>query len=766
MSLYLRRWPQAGHARAFAPRLSLSVITSLIAYSSASFAQDAAPSSAAQQQSVPLPTVVVGPSPAKPKTKKAKKVMAPTVGSAPSGLAVAAPATSTVRDASADTEGTNSYAAGAVTVAGKEPMSLREVPQSVSVITRQQMNDQNMNTVWDALTFAPGVTVVANDPSQGQYHARGYALGVMNDGMPAYNGLSGYQQFDLAIYDRVEVLRGPAGLFMGSGNPSGVVNMVKKRPRSEAGVAWSTSYGSWNNKWAELDVTTPLNESKTLRFRGVLAGRDREFFYDDADEGKGLGYGIVEYDLTPRTLLTVAAVQQKYSGSSWMGNPAYTNGSFLNVPRSTNVYPDWAVLEWDTREYSASIEHRFANDWLFKASVSRRDQAFHFNDAYPTTGVDPATMTATYAQRDAYYDYQRDAFDIYLNAPIHAFGLKHNLLVGYNYDGFSSENVRGTGPNITNVPILDPNSVLPHPNIPLTLGGISITEQSGFYGQARIKLAEPLTVIGGARLTDFNSKSRNKEPAVPTAWAQGAQAEDEFTPYGAVILDITREVSLYGSYADIFIPQTQMVWPSGTLPPRIGAQYEAGIKGEFFNKTVQTSLAYFDIKDTGRAYSDTAHPGYYIALGEVASKGIDAEISGRVLPGLDVMAGYTYLKTEFLKDASNQGLAISGWYPEHTFKLWAKYDFQEGPLDRWSIGAGVIALSDTANSITAPQRIQPAYAVVNTLVGYEFDDNVLATFSVNNIFDEAYYVRLGGLNTYNTYGEPRNYMLTVRKSFD
>lgn len=695
-----------------------------------------------------------------------KKQASPPQQPATAATAGDEPAAIETRDTRAETDGTASYTSEAVTVAGKEPIARRQIPNSVSVITRQQMNDQNMNTVWDALTFAPGVTVVSNDQSQGQFHARGFALNVMNDGMPSYNGLSGYQQLDLAIYDRVEVLRGPAGLFMGSGNPAGVVNLVKKRPRKEAGVGWATSLGSWDNKTAELDVTTPLNENKTLRARGVLAGRDKEFFYDRADEEKWLGYGIIEYDLTPRTLLTAAAVTQQYDGSTWSGNPAYADGRFLDVPRSTNVYPDWARYVWDTQDYSASLEHRFGNKWRFKVAVSRRNQEFHFNDTYPTTGVNPATMTATYAQRDAIYDYQRDGVDTYLSGPVHLFGLTHNLLVGYNYESFSTEYVRGTGPSVANVPILNPNAALPHIAIPFTLGGESQTEQSGFYAQARIKLAEPLTVVLGGRLSDFNAKSRSAEPSVPTPWAQGAKADNEFTPYGGVILDLTPEISVYGSYADIFIPQTAQTWPSGTLPPRVGEQYEVGIKGEFFGGRLHTALAYFDIRDTNRSYSDADHPGFFVALGEVQSRGIDAEVSGEVLPGLSIMGGYTYLTTEFLKDRNNQGLPVSGWYPEHMVKLWTHYRFQHPALERWSVGAGVVAQSETANAIRNPQRVQSAYAVVNALVGYRFDDDVEATLSVNNVFDEEYYTRLGGLNTYNTFGEPRNVMLALRKSLN
>jgi outer-membrane receptor for ferric coprogen and ferric-rhodotorulic acid len=679
-----------------------------------------------------------------------------------------------VRDTRADTDGKKSYTSEAITTVSKEPRTRREVPHTVSVITRQQMNDQNMNTVWETLAFAPGVTLVSNNPDQGQYHARGYALGVMYDGVPSYNALSGYQQLDMAIYDRVEVLRGPAGLFMGSGNPSGVVNMVRKRPHSEPGVAWSTSYGSWNNKHAELDVTTPLNESKTLRVRGVIAGTGKDYFFDDADETRILGYGVLEYDLTPNTLVTASVTSQRYDGPSYSGLPAYTDGRFLDVPRSTNVYPSWTFLKWDTKEYATSVEHHFANEWRAKVSTRLLDQTFHFNDAYPTTGVNPATMTANYAERDAIYDYQRLGVDAYIDGPFHLFGQKHNLLLGYNYDRFTTDYVRSANITVKDVPILNPDSVLPRPSIPFTTGGESINEQSGFYGQARFKLLDPLTAVVGGRITDFDSKSRNRAPSPETPWAQGAHAEGEVTPYGALLLDLNKNFTLYGSYADIFMPQTVLKYTGETLDPRVGGQYEVGLKGEFFDKRLQTSLAVFDIRDKNRSYFDVEHStpsqSYFLQLGEAESKGVDAEISGQLFPGLDIMAGYTFLHTEILKDKSktgtSEGLPISTWYPEHTVKAWAKYQFQSEELKPWCIGLGVIAMSSAKSGSSAPYREQEPYAVVNAQIGYQFDKNLSATFSVNNIFDEAYYTRLGGLNTYNTYGEPRNFMLTLRKTFD
>lgn len=674
-----------------------------------------------------------------------------------------------IRNTSADTGATKSYSGNAVTIGGKEPLSRREVPQTVSVITRQQMNDQNIHTAMEALIVAPGVTFVSNGPDQGQYFSRGAALNVAYDGVPVYNSLSGYQQFDTAMYDRIEVLRGPAGLFVGSGDPSGVVNYVHKRPGYEPAVGWSTSYGSWNNKYGELDLSTPLNESKTLRFRGVLAGGDKEFFWDRDNESRGLGYGILEYDLTPSTLITASVANQFYTGPVYSGLPAYADGHFMDVPRSTNIYPDWGFMKWNTTEYMASAEQKLSGDWRAKVTARLQEQGQSFNQIFPMYGVDPAAMTADYRGFGGDWNYERTSLDAYITGPFHLFGQKHNLLLGYNYDEFDTTYAKSGNYYVKGVSIFNPNASLPPFEMTRVTGGETLTAQSGFYGQARIKLLNPLTVVAGGRVSDYWSKSRDLPPSKPTPWLDGSKADSQITPYGAVLLDLTKNLTLYGSYSDIFIPQSQLKWSGGMLDPRIGAQYEVGLKGEYFNKKVQTSLALFEIDDTNRSFNDPDHPGFYLQLGQAVSKGVDAEITGRVYDGLDLVAAYTYLDTELVKAARGQGGPISYWYPKHTIKAWAKYQFQTEELKRWSVGLGMVAMGDARSNSTDPgarYRTQPFYAVFNAQVGYQIEKDLSLTLSVNNIFDKHYYTRLGGLNTYNTPGEPRNFMLTLRKSMN
>lgn len=662
--------------------------------------------------------------------------------------------------------GAGAYLADDVSV-GKLPASQREIPQSVSVITRQRIEDQNLVTIGDALNQAVGVTVISNDTTQSQYRARGYSLGVMNDGVPAYNALSGYQQFDLAIFERVEVLRGPAGVFQGSGEPGGVVNLVRKRAQREFVASAQLSAGSWDNYGAQADVTGPLNADGSVRARAVVSAVDRDYFYERTHTRKLLGYGTLDWDIAPATTLSLAAtIQDDETDVPYMGLPAWTSGGLIDAPRSTNPYPDWNRYEWDTRDYLAELNHRFDSGWNAMVRLSRRDQDFYFRDGFPSTGVDPDTGTLNYSRRVRDFNYERDAVDLFLSGPFRLFGREHQALIGYNYDSLLSAFDGINAPGVTGVPF-GRHDLVPDFDLAHTLGSETETRQSGFYGQLRLRVAEPFTVVAGARVSDFRMRSRNVSPATPTAWTTNANKTDgEVTPYAAAVFDVSERISLYASYSDIFVPQSQDRSGGGTLDPRVGRQYEIGSKGEFFDGRLTASIALFDLRDENRAFQDPDNPGFFFNAGEVESKGWEAEVAGSPAPGWDIQAGYTRLETEYLRDRNNEGLPFSTWEPRHTFKLWSVRRFGNGLLEGLSVGLGVNAVSSsTAGTGTSAVRRQGGYAITNALLSYRIDEHFTLALNLNNLFDRTYYTRLGGLNTYNTYGEPFNFALMLRARY-
>ena len=664
-------------------------------------------------------------------------------------------------------KGNTSYVSKA-SVGGKEERSLKEIPGSVSVITQERIKEQNLVTVADALIQTPGITVIANDTTQSQYWSRGYSLGLMNDGIPTYGALSGYQQIDLAILERVEVLRGPSGLFQGSSDLGGSVNLVRKRGQDTTALESSVTLGSWNQYRAVADVTGPLNEDKTVRGRAVVVAQNRHYFYDRTHNEKYVAYGDLDWDITPSDTVSLALTYQNdITQSPYSGLPASAvTGALLNVSRSTNPYPDWTHYHWDTKDVIAEYEHRFNSDWKLRARLISRDQGFYFKDSYPTDGVS-ATGTLPYARRAYDYEYHRDAADLFVAGKFALLGRTHELIAGYNFDRYTYDYEGVKASAVNGVPFGSPNLV---PNFfsAYNLAGDSSTEQTGFYTQLRLSLADPLTAVVGGRLSDYYAKSRSGTPATVAAtfWKSGAKTNDEFTPNGALVYDVSKNISAYLGYAEIFVPTSSLKANGQPLDPRRGEQYELGSKGEFFDGKLIASLAVFRLNDVNRAYADAANPGFYLNRGKVESKGWEAEVSGSPARGWNLQAGYTRLDTIYAVDKNNQGLNWDTWEPRHTFKFWGTHDFSEGKLTGLSVGLGSNIVSGSmANNGTASIRRQGGYAVWNAYASYPIAHNLSLQFNANNLFDRTYYTRLGGTNTYNTYGDPRNFSLTLRAKF-
>lgn len=656
------------------------------------------------------------------------------------------------------------YAPSSATVGGKTATPLRDIPNSVSVITRERMDDQNMSDVSDAMKWTTGVDTRPNDGTQSQYYSRGYAMNVLYDGMPAYNAMSGYQQFDLAMYERIEVMRGPAGVFQGSGDFGGSVNMVRKHAKEQFAVEGTASVGSWNTYRGTADVTGPLNESKTLRGRLVVANTEKDYFYDHAHDKKWMAYAILDYLPNPDWAFSWSATLQEERGTPFYGLPVYSNLAPINFSRSANPMAPWSNMAWQTHEEQVQGERKFGNGWSVKITGSWREQTLGWKDGYPGS-VNATNDTATYTLRDRFYRYERVAGDAFVTGPFSLLGREHTVLLGANIESFDSAGTYETAKTVAGVNIFNlPSTVTTDINLPHTRGSISKTVQYGEYGKLNFRILDPLLLVVGGRVSTFDNKSRSMSSnAWANSWSQGGKAVNQFTPYGGAVLDVTKQTSLYASYADIFAPQTSPLAAGGVVPPRTGWQAEAGVKNEYLNGALRSTVAAFLMRDVNRAVSDPNNTGYYLAAGEVESKGWEAELTGNPIPELKMTAGYTYLTTQYITDPSNKGNTFSTWEPRHSLKAWGVYSFPEGTgaLEGFSLGSGIIAKSKTWG--TSHNLVQKPYTVVDGQIGYKVSDNLSASLTVSNIFDTVYWSKILS-TTNNFYGEPRSVTFAIKAS--
>lgn len=683
------------------------------------------------------------------------------------------------------TERTNSYTSPAVTI-GKSAQSLREIPQSVSVLTRQRMDDQGMTLIETALDQITGIQLdTTTGIGSANLYSRGFLVNSYQyDGVPQTFLGTSYTGFDLAVMDRIEVIRGASGLLQGTGNASATVNLVRKKPTRDLAIAGSLSAGSWDARRGELDVGGPLNESGTVRGRFVTALEDTDSFVDYVGSEKSVLYGVLEADLGERTTATLGAYQQRVNATpSIFGLPRYSDGSSLGLDRSTNLTPAWNWWSQDIQEVFANLTHKLGNEWQFNASAlySTQTQDFKRSVTRGTAanfGVIPGSTVANiYTGIRWNSESDRSNFDFNFNGPATLFGRKHELLVGANSlrsDLTSKQSAIFPAVLIPDLFNFDPGSVPEPADGPYISSTITEIEQQGVYASGRFSVADPLKLIAGVRLSWYETRSDtvNLLTGVTTRGRE-VSYDGEVTLHGGVIYDIDRSYSLYASYADIFTPQTTQFTRDGDmLDPLVGANYETGIKGEFLDGDVNASLALFRIDQKNRALEDPSRPcagvpnaGWcYVAAGKVRSQGVELEVSGRVTARVNLFAGYTYNETEYLEDNTNAGQPFRTQTPRHLFKLWTQYRLPFD-ADRWSLGGGVNAQSGYYATGGGVRSEQEAYAIFKLSASYQFDPKASLHLVVNNVFDKTYYSGIRGVDFGNVYGDPRNFMLTLRMRY-
>lgn len=654
-----------------------------------------------------------------------------------------------------------------VTTIGKLPLKLKETPQSVSVIDHERLEQQNLFSLDEVMQQATGVTVQPFQLLTTAYYVRGFKVDSFElDGVPALLGNLASSPQDMAVYERVEILRGSNGLLHGSGNPAATVNLVRKRPQKAFAASATLSGGSWDRYRGEVDIGGPLTESGNVRGRMVAAYEDRDYFYDVGQQDTQLLYGITEFDLSPDTLLTLGAQYQTIdSVTNMAGVPMAKDGSSLNLSRSTYLDVDWDRFKWTTRRVFGAVEQQLANDWKAKVAAEYQDADSSLLYAGSFGAIDPLTGDGGQLMGAAYkFESTQKSLDASLNGPFSLFGRKHELLLGSNYSQGETEQRSADFTTPLNVPVnvyrWDPHSV-PKPGIgAYTSPGSTTTTSKGVYALTRFKLLDPLTLVVGARASwwDQDAPSDHLKPG------------RQITPYGGLIWDVAQNWSWYGSYAEVFQPQTGQTWSGDLLKPVEGKTYETGIKGELMDGRLNVSLAAFRIDLENNPQVDPDHPGvgqntYYISGGKVRSQGFELESTGYITPDWSLFAGYTYTTTEYLKDTrNNAGDGYAEFTPRHMLRVWSQYELPWQDR-RWSVGGGAQAQSDFSTQSGSVTMQQGGYALLNARVAYRIDEHWTASVNGNNLADRKYYQSLSNPNWNNRYGEPRSLNMTLRGTF-
>ncbi|RYE71746.1 MAG: TonB-dependent siderophore receptor, partial [Oxalobacteraceae bacterium] len=610
------------------------------------------------------------------------------------------------------TEGTGSYTTQAVTL-GKTPASIRETPQSISVVTRQRIEDQNFTDVGDALRFTTGLTTqsVGGVYTEHTALARGANADYQIDGMNQ-NVDSRAAQFDLAIYDRVEVLRGPAGLFRGAGSAGATINLVRKRALSDFQVSGTAGAGSWGGYRFEGDITGALTASGDVRARLIGVTEDKGSHLDGVDNKKHLVHGLVEFDVASDTTFSAGGTYQDASMDYFYGLPAYLTGELVDVPRSQSYVAPWADGSLENFDVFGELEHRLPNGGTIKATVRHSESDRSSQTLFSGGGLNPAGMQSLSSNWES-IENNNTAADIFVDMPFSAFGGNNNFLIGADFQDYSQSTLRKAF-NFPQVDFFDFDPTdIPQPDfesLPLVAHSLSKVRSYGIYSQLRLKPLQPLTLIGGARLSWRETTSDNYLNNTQTA---GPDVSAKFSPYAGATLDVLANWSVYGSYAEVFQPQSGTTFAGDLLEPITGGQYELGIKGELMDQRVNVSAALYRTVRSNEALSDPVNPGFSIAGGKRRAQGLEAEVSGEIAEGLNLTVGYAYNETKVLIAAQSQiGQVYAPTTPKHNFTLWANYRFLEASaLSGLEAGAGLRANSEFYSQVGTVRFVADGYTV-------------------------------------------------------
>lgn len=648
---------------------------------------------------------------------------------------------------------------GTAAVGGKTVQSLREIPQSISVFTRQRLEDQNLTSLPEAMKYTTGVTVSQFDGAGtfNVFYARGYpADSYLLDGLNVRTDAN-MVDLDLALFERIEVMRGPAGLFQGAGEPGITVSLARKRALAVRQVRTMLSAGSWNAYRGELDVTGALTGSGRVRGRAVAVYDDRDSFLDGVNSQKRLIYATTEFDLGENSTLSIGGTYQDVQAVINQGLPAFPD-RLLDVPRSTSIIADWNLQDMQTADVFASLDSDLGNGRLLRIVARRQGRDMHYASLRPN-GISDVSGTTTLQQRNNISDKTDSLIDVFFSSPLTLGGRAHNFLIGADYRDSKNDGTNYIAPNLVSNVYTHDSSAFPEPDWILSFLSATPQKEYGVYSQLRLNPAERLKVLLGGRLSWWKSTTR----ALLDGTSSSYEATSEFTPYAGVVFDINSVLSAYASYSDIFKPQDLFTVNGEHLKPRVGFQYEAGLKGEFMEGQLNMSAALFRLIDKNRALPDPNDANFSVAAGKILSEGAEAEINGKLTSNWSIAAGYAYNKTKYLEDLPFlEGQPYNTAIPKHSLTAWTHYAFAEGMLSGLEVGAGMRAVSKFY--VIGPQYTND-YTVFSALLGYRISDRHKLALNVENLFDKKYYAKFGGPSRQNYYGTPLSVMLSLRSQF-
>lgn len=658
------------------------------------------------------------------------------------------------------TEHRDSYRGGRSRAATGLALTAQETPQAISTLTRAQLDDLGLNTVNDALMYAPGVTVERVETDRTYYTARGFDIDhfqLDGVGLPFTNGAQ-WGDVDTLIYDRIEVLRGANGLLTGTGQPSATLNFVRKRPTTAFQASGSASIGSWQTRRLTGDVSGALNADGGVRGRLVGAAQDGDSHLDRHGKRLSTLYGALDVDLTRDMTLSLSWLERQSHARSpmWGALPmAYTDGTQTDYDVSTSTATDWAW--WDNRErrLSAELSHDLGQGWQVRTVLTHRRNTSDSELFYVFGTPQRDDRTGLFGYPSAFDGrYTQNLLNVQASGPFRLGGRRHDLVVGANWakekaaerSGYASYG--GLRYTDLGASLVDWDGRFAKPALNAAYDGSDFdAERRGVYGAARFSLGDAVKLLSGAQWVNMRSSGANYGVA-------HAYDATRFTPYVGAVWQVRSALSAYASYARIFKPQTEAGVSGLPLAPVRGSNAEVGLKADVLDRTLSLQAAVFHTRQDGLAGDATWQDGRNVySPQDTRSRGVELEATGRLVQGLEVAASLTRLQIH-----DDAGHDARTFLPRERATLSLRHDL----TDRLRATAGWRWQSATSRAVGGARVLQDSHALLDLGVSYRIDRHWTVAAQVRNVTNQKYINSLYWEQAY--YGAPRHAQLTVNWS--
>lgn len=654
--------------------------------------------------------------------------------------------------------------------ASKLNIPLKETPQTVNVITRQQLDDFALDNTRDVLRNTPGIIVSNQETERTSYLARGFEISnVLVDGVGI--PLEGYNYNndnpDSFLFDRVEVVKGANALNNGIGDPGATINMIRKRPTQELQAALNASYGSWNTQRYEADISSPLTQDGKIRGRVFGYQQNGDSYLDRYElEKNGIG-AVVEADVTDTTLLTAGYTESNHkpNGVNWGSNPLInTEGEQLSYSRNYNYSPSWTYWDSNIKSYFAELEQKLAGDWTAKLTYdekrTQRDSKLLFLSGKP--GANGTSGIFLYPGMYIDDNTEQQA-SLSFSGTYPLWGQRHEASLGYVWAKNRLDELGYAGsfvnPLTTDLASFTPEE--PSWDLSKTSGEMHIRQKNqSLYAATRLHLNDDLKLLLGANYVQ--AESSGSSYGTDTIYD-----EDKVLPYAGLTYNFSPEYTGYLSYTSIFRPQTTKADDGSINKPIEGESYEVGVKGSWLDDKLTATMAVFRTEQSNYPLrdSDGIPTLRTTQVSDLRSQGYEFGLAGQLTDHFNLSFGYTQFS---LKDLINGGDART-FNPTQSFNLLTTYQVPQIPKLKLGLGMQwqdqtyLDVPEATTNGVTTQKAgviEQDAYALVNLMASYELNEHMTLQANGNNLTNEKYLFNFP--NQQGFYGAPANYSVAVK----